>query len=239
MTGNDFDSPFVCFNLLCLLAKTFIRSNRAQKKFTEKSKYQIGRVYKKAVFREYTDNTFTTQKSHSAELGLLGPTLYSVEGETIKVQFFEKSFIDVMFFQVVVKNMVNLRSLTTNETGFTVSFMAHGWVYDKINEGRYYSGDGTLQDGLRLSGLIRAGDNLIPYGQTYDYIFKVPTLLTDTSSRRLLNQNFFNGSEVFCYCQHSCITPTQCCLRVFLLVLLEQLSSQNNMLQIHKEDRLM
>jgi FtsP/CotA-like multicopper oxidase with cupredoxin domain len=50
----------------------------------------IGRVYKKALFREYTDATFTTLKARPSEwthLGLLGPLIRAEVGDTINVIF--------------------------------------------------------------------------------------------------------------------------------------------------------
>jgi len=60
------------------------------KGFTETSADHIGRVYKKAVYREYTDATFTTIKPRAAQdayLGIVGPILYAEVGDTIKVVF--------------------------------------------------------------------------------------------------------------------------------------------------------
>jgi manganese oxidase len=60
------------------------------KGFTESGPHQIGRVYKKAIYREYTDGTFTVLKKRSAEdayLGLLGPVLRAEVGDAIKVVF--------------------------------------------------------------------------------------------------------------------------------------------------------
>lgn len=54
----------------------------------------LGRVYKKAIYREYTDSTFTTQKPRPAEwqhLGLLGPLLRGAVGDTIRVIFRNKA----------------------------------------------------------------------------------------------------------------------------------------------------
>jgi hephaestin len=61
-----------------------------EKGFTESGPHQIGRVYKKAIYREYTDDTFTTLKKRNAAdayLGLLGPVLRAEVGDTIKVVF--------------------------------------------------------------------------------------------------------------------------------------------------------
>jgi FtsP/CotA-like multicopper oxidase with cupredoxin domain len=60
------------------------------RQFTESGPHQIGRVYKKAIYREYTDDTFTRLKPRApqdAYLGLLGPILHAEVGDTIKVFF--------------------------------------------------------------------------------------------------------------------------------------------------------
>src|SRR4029453_12652818 len=49
---------------------------------------QLGRVYKKALFREYTDGSFKTLKPRAPEwehLGFLGPLLRAEVGDTIHV----------------------------------------------------------------------------------------------------------------------------------------------------------
>lgn len=49
---------------------------------------RIGPMYRKAVFREYTDDTFRTLKPRPPELahmGLLGPVIRAEVGDTIKV----------------------------------------------------------------------------------------------------------------------------------------------------------
>src|SRR4051812_23962366 len=46
--------------------------------YTQAGADRIGHVYRKAVYREYTDATFATRKPRAAEdeyLGVLGPTL--------------------------------------------------------------------------------------------------------------------------------------------------------------------
>jgi FtsP/CotA-like multicopper oxidase with cupredoxin domain len=58
--------------------------------YTQPGPNHIGHVYKKAVYREYTDGTFATRKPRASEdeyLGLLGPILRAEVGDTIKVVF--------------------------------------------------------------------------------------------------------------------------------------------------------
>ncbi len=93
---------------------------------------RIGKVLKKAVYREYTDATFTQLKPRPKvweHLGFLGPLLRAEVGDTIRV---------------LLKN--NLR--------FPVSMHPHGVFYQKDSEGAQYldgSGDeskkGTVAPG--------------------------------------------------------------------------------------------
>jgi len=85
--------------------------------------HRIGKVLKKALYREYTDATFTRLKPRPKEwehLGFLGPLLRAEVGDTI---------------QVVFKN--NLR--------FAVSMHPHGVFYQKDSEGAQYQ-DGSANE---------------------------------------------------------------------------------------------
>ena len=95
---------------------------------------RIGRVYRKSLFREYTDATFTTLLPRPAaweHLGLLGPVLHAEVGDTIRVVF-------------------------TNHTALPASMHPHGVFYDKASEGAPYD-DGT-------SGPDKADDSVPPGG---------------------------------------------------------------------------
>ncbi|KAG9512020.1 hypothetical protein KCU85_g9989, partial [Aureobasidium melanogenum] len=48
---------------------------------------RIGHVYKKALFREYTDGSFTQQSARPEWLGILGPVIRAEIGDTVKVVF--------------------------------------------------------------------------------------------------------------------------------------------------------
>ncbi len=94
----------------------------------------IGRVYRKAVYREYTDSTFTTLKDRPPEwvhLGILGPLLRGVVGDTIRVVF-------------------------RNNADRPFSMHPHGVFYTKSSEGAPYL-DGT-------QGGDRADDGVPPGG---------------------------------------------------------------------------
>ena len=55
--------------------------------FTKKSGERIGRVYKKTVYREFTDASFRQQKTHRKDLGIIGPVLRGEVGDTIKIVY--------------------------------------------------------------------------------------------------------------------------------------------------------
>ena len=90
------------------------------KAFTASGPHRIGRVYKKAIYREYTDATFSTLKPRAPEeqyLGLLGPILRGAVDDTIKIVF-------------------------KNNGTHPFSMHPHGVLYEKDSEGADYN-DGT------------------------------------------------------------------------------------------------
>ncbi|XP_008846263.1 ceruloplasmin isoform X2 [Nannospalax galili] len=61
--------------------------------FFEQGATRIGGSYKKLVYREYTDGSFTNQKERGPDeehLGILGPVIWAEVGDTIKVTFHNK-----------------------------------------------------------------------------------------------------------------------------------------------------
>jgi len=91
-----------------------------EKLYTESGPHRIGRVYKKAIYREYTDATFSKLKTRPPDeqyLGLLGPVLRGEVGDTIKVVF-------------------------RNRASHPFSMHPHGVFYEKDSEGADYN-DGT------------------------------------------------------------------------------------------------
>lgn len=91
---------------------------------------RIGSVYTKSLYREYTDDTFTTLKPRLAKwqhLGVLGPVIQAEVGDTIKVVF-------------------------KNNARFNFSIHPHGVFYDKDSEGAPYNDT--------ASGLDRSDDSV-------------------------------------------------------------------------------
>jgi manganese oxidase len=92
-----------------------------QRGYTESAPHKIGRIYKKAVFREYSDDTFTKLKTRTPEeayLGMLGPVLRAEVGDTIEIHF-------------------------KNNGTHPFSMHPHGVLYEKDSEGADYN-DGTI-----------------------------------------------------------------------------------------------
>ena len=88
--------------------------------FTERGPHRIGTVYRKAIYREYTDETFAHLKARAPEwqhAGILGPILRAEVGDTIRILF-------------------------KNNASRPYSMHPHGVFYDKDSEGAPYD-DGT------------------------------------------------------------------------------------------------
>jgi len=111
------------------------------KAYTEHGPHRIGTVYRKAIYREYTDGTFTQLKPRPPEgeyLGLLGPVLRGEVGDTIQVVF-------------------------KNNATHPFSMHPHGVFYLKDSEGAPYD-DGT-------SGKDKLDDAVPPGGtHTYVWL---------------------------------------------------------------------
>jgi FtsP/CotA-like multicopper oxidase with cupredoxin domain len=89
-------------------------------------------VYHKAIYREYTDDTFRTLKTRPQQwehLGILGPLIRAEVGDSIRVVFH-------------------------NNTHLSVTMHPHGLAYTKDAEGALYN-DGT-------EGTVKADDRVAP-----------------------------------------------------------------------------
>ena len=94
------------------------------KPFMEAGPRTIGRKYLKALYREYTDSTFTTLKARTAQwehLGFLGPLIRAEVGDTIRIVF-------------------------RNKTRQRVSMHPHGVFYNKDSEGAPYADKSGAKD---------------------------------------------------------------------------------------------
>ncbi|HEX6250638.1 MAG TPA: multicopper oxidase domain-containing protein [Gemmatimonadaceae bacterium] len=116
---------------------------------------RIGSKYRKILYREYTDATFSTlrmdvdpeYRARWEHLGTLGPTIQAQVGDTIEVVF-------------------------RNHAEQHVSVHPHGVFYDKDSEGAPYC-DGGPRDpdsGQCIGGV----DDAVPPGETVVYTWPVP-----------------------------------------------------------------
>ncbi|HEY5046407.1 MAG TPA: multicopper oxidase domain-containing protein [Rhizomicrobium sp.] len=100
--------------------------------YMQRGPHLIGKVYRKAVYREYTDATFAHLKPRSADeayLGLLGPIIHAEVGDTI----------DILF---------------RNNGTHPYSLHPHGVFYEKASEGSPYA------DGV--DSAVKPGDGVAP-----------------------------------------------------------------------------
>ena len=75
----------------CLIDSAVLFFSREAKPYTSNGPKRIGNKYKKAMFQEYTDATFTTKKERKTDyekhLGIMGPVIKAEVGHTIEVLF--------------------------------------------------------------------------------------------------------------------------------------------------------
>ncbi|KAM4694046.1 ceruloplasmin [Discoglossus pictus] len=116
--------------------------------FFEQNEVRIGGSYKKAVYVEYTDSTFTTKKERSSDekhLGILGPILFAQVGDSIKVTF-------------------------KNNASKPYSIQAHGVVYKKNMEGAAYK---TNRIAEGVEDVPSPASHVAP-GKSFTYEWDVP-----------------------------------------------------------------
>lgn len=114
--------------------------------FFEKGPTRIGGKYKKAVYSEYTDGTFTTPKKRTAaeeHLGVLGPVIKAEVGDIVKVTFL-------------------------NNASHPFSIQPHGVLYSKEFEGTPYQST-TGKDHVAQP----LGSSVMP-GKNFTYEWQVP-----------------------------------------------------------------
>lgn len=98
--------------------------DKLESTFTQSGPHRIGSKYLKAIYREYTDATFTHLKPRPADqqyLGILGPIIHAEVGDTIKVVF-------------------------RNNGSHPYSIHPHGVFYAKTSEGVAYGHHGASAD---------------------------------------------------------------------------------------------
>jgi FtsP/CotA-like multicopper oxidase with cupredoxin domain len=101
--------------------------------YTQSGPNRIGHVYRKAIYREYTDGTFATRKPRPQQddyLGLLGPILRAEVGDTIRVVF-------------------------KNNASRPYSMHPHGVFYEKTSEGSMYADN--VPDDQKMGAMVPPG----------------------------------------------------------------------------------
>jgi FtsP/CotA-like multicopper oxidase with cupredoxin domain len=128
-------------------------------------------TYLKAVYREYTADTFTTLKPRPPEwehLGILGPLIRAEVGDVVKIVF-------------------------KNNTRLICSMHPHGLAYDKASEGAYYSEAASVPPDS-----TRKGD-AVQKGEVFTYTWTVPERAGpgpgDPSSILWMYHSHFNESR--------------------------------------------
>jgi manganese oxidase len=105
--------------------------------FMQRGAHSIGKVYRKAIYREYTDATFTKLKPRGSEeqyLGILGPILHAEVGDTLRVVF-------------------------KNNATRPYSMHPHGVFYNKDSEGSVYD-DGSAA-AAKANSIVPPGETHI------------------------------------------------------------------------------
>jgi len=138
-----------------------------QRAFMERGPQAVGRAYKKALFREYTDATFATLKPREPDseyLGMVGPLLRAEVGDTIRIRF-------------------------RNNARFPTTLHPHGVFYDKRSEGAPYQ-DGT-------AGADKDDDGVPPGGEhTYVWEVPERAGPTDAEGSSVLWMYHSHANEV-------------------------------------------
>jgi manganese oxidase len=149
-------------------APTYLLRGENELTFKPKAK---SNTYLKAVYREYTDDTFTTLKARPPEwehLGILGPLIRAEVGDVVKVVF-------------------------KNNARLICSMHPHGLVYDKESEGAYYSEEATVPPDATKKG------NAVQKGDIVTYTWTVPERAGpgpgDPSSILWMYHSHFNESR--------------------------------------------
>ncbi|GBM15077.1 Hephaestin-like protein [Araneus ventricosus] len=91
---------------------------------------KIGKVYKKAILWEFTDDTFTIRKPKDSWMGLLGPVLQGEVGDILNIVFY-------------------------NMASHPLSIHPHGVRYQKIHEGALY--DDNTTDSEKIDDRVQPG----------------------------------------------------------------------------------
>nr|XP_009935583.1 PREDICTED: hephaestin [Opisthocomus hoazin] len=115
-----------------VLANQSIAHNLKASAFLQPGKDRVGSTYKKSVYKQYTDSTYTTEILKPGWLGFLGPVVRAEVGDTIKV---------------------HLRNFASRP--YTIH--PHGVFYEKDSEGSLYP-DMSPQDQKKDDAVFPGGN---------------------------------------------------------------------------------
>ncbi|XP_051485937.1 hephaestin isoform X1 [Apus apus] len=115
-----------------VLANQSIEQNLKASAFLQPGKDRVGSIYKKSIYKQYTDSTYTTEIPKPGWLGFLGPVIRAEVGDTIKVH---------------LKNFAS-RPYTIHP---------HGVFYEKDSEGSLYP-DMSPQDQKKDDAVFPGGN---------------------------------------------------------------------------------
>jgi len=127
ISADEVEWDYAPHNMDHMTGKPF---DKATAIFVEKGKDRIGQVFRKAIYREYTDATFQTLKPRPAvyeHMGILGPVIHAEVGDTIEILF-------------------------RNNATQPYSMHPHGVSYKKDSEGAPYAGMTPESTGLVAPG---------------------------------------------------------------------------------------
>jgi manganese oxidase len=89
-------------------------ANTGQLQYTTRNATYLGTSFLKCIYQQYTNGTFTTMVPQPTWLGIMGPTMFAVVGDTIQVTF-------------------------KNNCRFPESVHPHGVFYNRTSEGAVYN----------------------------------------------------------------------------------------------------
>jgi FtsP/CotA-like multicopper oxidase with cupredoxin domain len=93
--------------------------NQDEETYVKTSASTIGSVYKKALYVEYTDSTFTAIKARTSEeqyLGLLGPAIRAEVGDTIDIFYFNNTTVPTSMHPHGVSYLKSSEGSPTNDS---------------------------------------------------------------------------------------------------------------------------
>ena len=153
--------------------------------------------YQKMRYIEYTDDTFTTKKSQPPWLGILGPIIRGIEGDTIKVVFYNKAGPFRLISPTPPPKSYGMISPIRPPKPY--SMHPHGLLYDKDNEGALMHISESMKGKEKMASMTKgAGDEVMP-GQKYTYTWHVWKQAAPGPNE--------GGSKIWIY--HSHVDPVQ------------------------------